>query len=131
MNRRILLSGVLVLFGSGSTIQSAFSILICLASITLYSIYVPLKDEADNFLQWIAQMQLFLVLLTVLLMKARLGLARSLTLVARPHSCPRSPAPSSSGRLRRGFLRRSDVLGMVACRHDYPRLLRHALDRDH
>ena len=69
VNRRILLSGVLVLFGSGSTVQSAFSILICLASITLYSIYVPLKDDADNFLQWITQMQLFLVLLTILLMK--------------------------------------------------------------
>lgn len=63
-------SGGLVLFGAGSTIQSAFSILICLASITVYSIYVPLKDPDDNNLQWLAQMQLFLVLLSILLMKA-------------------------------------------------------------
>ena len=36
----------------------------------MYSIYVPLKDPDDNNLQWLAQMQLFLVLLSILLMKA-------------------------------------------------------------
>ena len=68
--RRILLSGVLVLFGAGSTVQSAFSILICFGSITVYSVYSPLLDEEANFLQWMAQVQLFLVLLSILLMKA-------------------------------------------------------------
>ena len=68
--RRIALSGALVLLGSGSIVQSAFSILICLFSITVYSVYEPLGDPENNVLQWIAQIQLFLVLLTILLMRA-------------------------------------------------------------
>jgi len=67
--RRLSLSGLLVLFGPGSTVQSAFSILICFGSIVVYSMYKPLKDEENNNLQYLAQLQLFLVLLTILLLK--------------------------------------------------------------
>ena len=59
--RRLLLSGVLVLFGPGSVIQSAMSILICLVSIKAYSLYQPFRSDADDYLQELAQWQLFMV----------------------------------------------------------------------
>ena len=49
--RRLALSGILVLFGPGSTVQSAFSILVCFGSIVTYSVYTPLLDHTDNHLQ--------------------------------------------------------------------------------
>ena len=70
MVRRIALSGIVVLFDPGSVIQSAASILICVASITVYSVYAPLRSLEDNTLQWTTQIQLFLVLLSTLMMKA-------------------------------------------------------------
>ena len=62
MIRRLLLSGVLVLFGPGSTVQSAMSILICLASIEAYSLYAPFREDEDDYLQKVTQWQLFMVL---------------------------------------------------------------------
>ena len=67
--RRLLLSGVLVLFGPGSVVQSAASILICSASIKAYSLYQPFRSDDDDFLQEVAQVQLFLVLLAAILMR--------------------------------------------------------------
>ena len=59
--RRLMLSGVLVLFGPGSAIQSAMSILICLASIKAYSLYAPFREDDDDYLQELSQWQLFMV----------------------------------------------------------------------
>ena len=55
--RRLFLSGILVLFEPGSTVQMGVAILICFLSITVYSIYSPLKTGADNQLQWLTQFQ--------------------------------------------------------------------------
>jgi len=51
-----------VIFGPGSTVQSAISILICLFSIKAYSLYVPFREDEDDFLQEVTQWQLFMVL---------------------------------------------------------------------
>ena len=67
--RRLLLSGVLVLFGPGSVVQGAASILICSVSIKTYSLYNPFRSDDDDFLQEVAQIQLFLVLLAAILMR--------------------------------------------------------------
>ena len=69
VNRRLLLSGVLVLFGPGSVVQSAASILICSVAIKAYSFYQPFISDDDDFLQEVAQIQLFLVLLAAILMR--------------------------------------------------------------
>ena len=65
--RRLLLSGVLLLFGPGSAIQSAMSILICLFSIKAYSLYSPFREDEDDFLQEVTQWQLFMVLFSTIL----------------------------------------------------------------
>ena len=65
--RRLMLSGVLVLFGPGSAIQSAMSILICLVSIKGYSLYAPFREDEDNLLQEVTQWQLFMVLFSAIL----------------------------------------------------------------
>ena len=62
--RRLALSGVLVLFGPGSAVQAGMSILICSASIKMYSLYNPFREDDDDFLQELAQWQLFMVLLS-------------------------------------------------------------------
>ena len=49
--RRLALSGVLVLFGPGSVVQGAISLLICLASIKAYSLYQPFREDEDDYLQ--------------------------------------------------------------------------------
>uniref|UniRef100_A0A7S2BT64 TRP C-terminal domain-containing protein n=1 Tax=Florenciella parvula TaxID=236787 RepID=A0A7S2BT64_9STRA len=65
--RRLLLSGVLVLFGPGSAIQAGMSILICVFSIKAYSLYAPFREDADDYLQEVTQWQLFMVLFAVIL----------------------------------------------------------------
>ena len=67
LSRRLMLSGVLVLFGPGSAIQSAMSILICLVSIKAYSLYAPFREDEDDLLQEVTQRQLFMVLFSAIL----------------------------------------------------------------
>ena len=45
------------------------SLLICLISIKLYSLYLPFREKGDDFLQETTQWQLFLVLLSAILVK--------------------------------------------------------------
>jgi len=65
--RRLMLSGVLILFEPGSTIQSAVSIIVCIASIKGYSLYAPFREDDDDFLQELTQWQLFMVLFCAIL----------------------------------------------------------------
>ena len=67
--RRIILSGALVLFSPGSVMQSVVSVFVCLFAINVYGFYTPLRDAADDTLQWVSQWQLFLVLFSALMMK--------------------------------------------------------------
>ena len=52
-----------MLFGPGSIIQGAVSVLICQASIKAYSFYAPFREAEDDYLQELTQWQLFMVLL--------------------------------------------------------------------
>ena len=67
VSRRLCLSGVLVLFGAGTAVQAAMSVLICMFSIKVYSFYAPFRSDADDFLQEVAQWQIFMVLLASIL----------------------------------------------------------------
>ena len=67
VSRRLALSGCLVLFGPGSTVQGVVSVLICLLSIKVYGYWAPLRDDKDDLLQEVAQWQLFFVLFAALL----------------------------------------------------------------
>ena len=65
--RRLGLSGILVLFGPGTRIQSGCAIMICILSIQLYSLYQPFREDDDNFLQALHNFQLFFVILASVL----------------------------------------------------------------
>lgn len=60
--RRLLLSGVLVLFGAGSVFQVLMACAICLISIKVFIFYDAFADDDDDILAEVAQWQLFGVL---------------------------------------------------------------------
>ena len=88
--RRLGLSGVLVLFGPGSAVQAGMSILICSASIEMYSLYAPFREDSDDFLQKLAQWQLFMVLLSSIL--ARMEITGGTRTRSHSRSCLRENA---------------------------------------
>ena len=90
VSRRLGLSGVLVLFGPGSAVQAGMSILICSASIEMYSLYAPFREHDDEFLQKLAQWQLFMVLLSSIL--ARMEITGGTRTRSHSRSCLRENA---------------------------------------
>ena len=55
------LSGILIFLGPGSVTQGVFSLVVCFASIQIYSYYEPMRSDADNNLMETSQIQLLLV----------------------------------------------------------------------
>ena len=95
--RRLGLSGVLVLFGPGSVVQAGMSILICSASIKMYSLYAPFREDDDDFLQKLAQWQLFMVLLSSILARMEItgGTCTHAHTHAHAHAYARMHAPNT------------------------------------
>ena len=69
VTRRLLLSGVLVVFGTGSVLQVVAACLICLLSTRVFAFYSAFEDSDDDILAEVAQWQLFGVLFIGLLIR--------------------------------------------------------------
>ena len=62
--RRIMLTGMLVVFTSGSGFQKFFAIAICFFSTLLYSLTLPFIELSENWLALLTQANIFLTLIT-------------------------------------------------------------------
>jgi len=67
--RRLLLSGMLILFGSGTVRQVLCAIMICLCSIRVFSFYTAFHDAEDSILSEVAQYQLLMILVIGLVLR--------------------------------------------------------------
>ena len=60
--RRLMLSGVLILFGSGSVKQVIIACFLCLISLKIFFYYSPFESPEDDVLFEVSTWQLFLIL---------------------------------------------------------------------
>jgi hypothetical protein len=88
MLRKMVLTGVLVLVVDGSSTQVAFGMLVCFSYLVLFINLVPFVNDADDRLEQVTTVQLFLVLLVGLILNLddeKKNLERQLEEVA-PHA---------------------------------------------
>ena len=69
MGRKIILVGALVLMGENATTQVFFGVIICVFYLFLSGLWKPLVSGTDQFLQYVTSIQLFITLITGLLLR--------------------------------------------------------------
>ena len=73
MFRKIILTGAIIAIGNGKSIQIIIALLVQFLYILSINRFAPFKEDRDDFVQFIASVQLFFTLLAGLIIKLRVN----------------------------------------------------------